>query len=227
MPMVLAGVAALGLVVGAAAWLWPRSTAPSAALAGPRAASQADLAKAAPVAEPRPETTNLPVTAFTAAPESTPAAAPLPAPPAATQATQATAKPPPALATAPLETAPTQAAAILPAKRASAPTVTPAPGKRGAPLNDKDGALLPKPAEPAAPAPVVAAPAPAPPPPSPAAPPAPAPVTPVTAPAATTVASPSERCSDQDGFARSLCVGMVCGKRELHDHPECVAIRRR
>lgn len=105
-------------------------------------------------------------------------------------------------------------------KSSAAPAGAQPAGKKPVPLNDKDGALLPKPAEPA---PQTAA-LPAPPPPAPA--PAPAPAAPVAAPAAPTIASPSERCSDKSGITRRLCVALVCGLPELHNHPECVAIRR-
>ena len=222
MPMLLAGAAALVLVVGAAVWLWPSQPAPAAASARPSPASAPAAARAAPNAEPRAEPVTLPATATATSPTNLPVAATEPvAAPTPPPKLEPVAPPPAPNATAavkPDET-PTQTATAALAKRASAPAAAPPAGKK-APVNDKDGALLPKPQEPA---PVAVAPAP-PPPPAPAPAPAPAPV---AAPAAPTVASPSDRCSDKDGFARKLCVSLVCGVPELHNHPECVAIRRR
>ncbi len=224
MPMVLAGLAALVVVGGAAAWLWPRQSAPTTAAARPSPASAPEVVKApSPPAEPRTEATTLPATptATLAAPPAPPVAATEQPTAAVIPSEPTTQAPPPPAAVAKSSETPAQAAAAA-AKRASAPAATPPTAKKAAPVNDKDGALLPRPADPA-PVAAVAPPPPPPPPPTP----APPPPAPAAAPAPPAVASPSERCADKDGFARTLCVSLVCGAPALHNHPECVAIRRR
>ena len=234
LPLVLAGVAVL-VVAGAAAALWPRQTSPTATAARQGAASQPEKATLAPVTDPRPTptTTPTPVTA-TPLPATPPVAAveTLPAPPPAA-APPAPAPAPPATTSAVAKQAPsgapaatpdneqTQTLAAVPTKRASAPVAASAPGKKPVQVNDRDGALLPRPAEPAAQTAAAPAPAPAPP------PLAPTPVAAPPTPAAPTEASPSERCSDKSGIGLRLCIGVVCGLPSLHNHPECVAIRRR
>ncbi len=234
--LLLAGAAALVLVAGAAVWLWPSS--PTTTAARTRPASAPELSKAEPpTAAARPAAASVP--AIAAAPI-TPAPAPRPLPvvaepspaPAAFVAT-----PPPTAAAnpaTPADNEATRAAATAPNPRKTAtPTVTtaaaapaPAPAKKAAPVNDKDGALLPKGADASMQTAAAPAPAPAPPPPAPT-PAAPTPVAATPAPAANAVASPSERCADKGGsIARRLCIAVVCGLPELHSHPECAAIRR-
>ncbi len=238
LPRVLAGVAALVLVAGAAVWLWPSSTPPAGASARTAPASAPEVSKAEPATAPRPETTSVsasvptpavaPVSPSPAVAVPTPAApppAPAPSPPvAATPAPPLAANPtaPDFEAARTAATAPTSSRRTppTPVAAASAPVTT----KKAAPINDKDGALLPKPADPSAHA--AAAPAPAPPPPPAPAPVAPAPVVAAPAPA-NTVSSPTERCADKGGsIARRVCVAVVCGLPELHNHAECTALRR-
>jgi serine/threonine protein kinase len=217
--MMLAGATALiALVIagGSATWLWPRQAAPhaAAARAKPNATTTDGTATAL-----RPPPTELPSPPTAMEPPPTPMAtttepaAPPDTATAAKTATSSTTAPP--TSTPPSRAnEPSAPVASTSAKRASPSPLAP-PAVKKAPLNDKDGALLPQAADPAK---VDEAPPP---------PPAPPPPMPAAAPAPPTVASPSERCSDKDGFARTLCVSLVCGAPALHDHPQCMAIRRR
>jgi serine/threonine protein kinase len=229
-PMVMAGAAVL-VVAGAAAMLWPRSPSKNT-VAGPPAASQPEVTPAAfPRSEPPAATTVATPAAAAPALAPTPAAEPPPVPPpaftppaaaaavspAAIEATSA--QPSSAASSSPKRPAATTAATNLPATTPPAAT----PVKKTTAVNDKDGALLPRPAEPA-PTPVAAStPAPAL---GQSPTPAPSPPAPAATPGGSAVASPTERCSDKSGIARRLCVAVVCGLPELHSHPECAAIRR-
>ncbi len=158
----------------------------------------------------RPALANTPVPVKAAPPaEVPPAPNMVPAPQPAAAATPATAAPPPTVTPTP----------PLVGKHAPVPAAKLPVIKKPSPTQDKDAATLLKAIEP----PYVAAP---PPPPLE----VPAPVRPVIEPPASpahpTLASPSERCSHKDGFARTLCVSLVCGVPELHDHAQCVALRR-
>lgn len=230
MPMVMGGVAVL-VVAGAAALLWPSKPSTSAPTVRLDAASQP---AAQPVAPPRteppaaPKATAPDPVALPSAASPAPVVDPVPTPPPTM-----TPPTPAALHPTPLETTPASpSTAVTPpgkhhtaaAAAHTAATPNPAPTKKAAYTNDKDGALLPLAREPAA-SQAAASPTPAPPPPPSAVVAAP-PVAPVTAPVTPTVASPSERCSDKGSVARRLCIAVVCGLPELHSHPECVSIRR-
>jgi serine/threonine protein kinase len=230
LPLLLAGVGLLALLIGTAVWLWPSAPVNTAIPSSTSAPGLSKVEPTPPASRPEPSalpaaptmvTTPPPVPALTEAAQPPPVPAVVAAP--APAATASAAPPPDNEATRAAATPPRRA----PASSGTATTAaTPLPAARKAPpVNDKDGALLPKPAEPSAQAPVAAAPAPVPSPPAPAsAVPAPAVAAPAPAPAGP--ASPSARCSDSGGsIARRLCVAVVCGLPELHNHPECLAVR--
>jgi serine/threonine protein kinase len=241
LPMRLAGAAALLLAAGAAVWLWPSSPPTAATSARSSPASAPEVSRTEPAATARTEPASAPAAAaaLTAAPPATPPASPPPVaaeppplpPPAPVLAAPAhVPAPAPAVRPTPPDNEATRAAAAAPDNRRApaTPTAAPAPpAGRKMPVNDKDGALLPRTADPStqaavAPAPA-AGPAPAPPPPASA---APTQVVAAPAPAPNAVASPTERCADKGGsIARRLCVAVVCGLPELHNHPECLAVR--
>ncbi len=196
--MVLASIGAVALAGGSAAWLWPRQAAPGIGIGTSTSTSPARSAMS---------DTTLPMKAPQPA-EARLETPPMPATLTAAAATQATPQHPAAEPARPLAT-----------QRASLPGAKPPAGKKPLPSTDKADASL-KAAEPT----TIAA-APEPPPPEPPAPVRPA-IEPAASPARPAIASPSERCSGKDGFARTLCVSLVCGVPELHNHAQCMALRR-